>query len=208
MFGLLPLCVGGLLVSHPLVTALFGRGAFTVVNETADIFGVLLIGMVLNLYIVLFTRLLVYLRHTFTQMVMAFATSILNAVLNIVFIGWFGLVGIAFSTVVTRFIVLAATGVILARFLPEVQLGRVVPRFIATATCTLTMGIVVIVVRGIVWQPGLEFLNQLLALSVVVGTGGVTYIFTARLIKHPDLQMLVDVASQTRYGYVVKVLRL
>jgi len=205
-FGLVPLCVGGVLVSHPFVAVLFGRGAFAVVAETADVFGLLLVGMGLGLHIVLFTRLLVYLRHTFIQMVMAFLTSILNVVLNIVFMGWFGLAGIALSTVVTRLIILAATAIILNRFLPEIRLGQTIYRLVATALCTLIMGVVVVVVRGIVWGPGLGFFNQILAVIVMVATGGATYVLAARLIRHPDFRILIDVIAQTRYGRLVKVL--
>jgi putative peptidoglycan lipid II flippase len=104
-FSVIPFSVGGALLSRPIVSVMFERGAFDAVDASAQVFGILLLSLFSTYAFILMLRLLLILRETRAQALLSVTLSALNAVLN----GagpLFGLIGIAISTLISRAIVL------------------------------------------------------------------------------------------------------
>ncbi len=206
-FGLIPLCIGAALLGRPIISVVFERGAFTAVEQSAAVFSVLVGCLFLSHYIGLFLRLFQMLRNSQAQILFSLLTIPLNLISDLVFVSICGLLGIALSTLLTRFIVTGALYALVRRELPGVSLRRILPRLSRTLFSTLVMGGIVIALQvlfaGLLAREN-GFALQVISLIVVIGCGIVTYFLVARLIKHPDLRTLLQVATRTRYRIFVK----
>ena len=206
-FGLIPLCIGAALLGRPIISVIFERGAFTVIDQSAAVFSILVGCLFLSHYIGLFLRLFQTLRNSRAQIMFSLLTIPLNLIFDLVFVSTFGLLGIALSTLFTRFIVVSALYIFLRRELPGIGLYRIWPQLSRTLFSTLIMGGVVIALQtllaGVLARES-GFALQVASLIVVIGCGIVTYLSVARLIKHPDLRTLLQVAMRTRYSAFVK----
>jgi peptidoglycan biosynthesis protein MviN/MurJ (putative lipid II flippase) len=105
-----PLAIAGFLVRHDLVSLIYSSHAYTplAVSRTADVLGVLLFGLVPEILFVPLSALFVIHGDTVFPMKVALANFTLNTVLDIALRGPLGVTGIALSTTLTYFVLLAA----------------------------------------------------------------------------------------------------
>lgn len=207
IFVILPVCVGGALLSYPIISVLFGRGAFQEVETSAMVFAVLLVSQMFNFLIVLLTRLLVLIKLIRVQLILSVGVSALNTGLNFALIGPFGLEGIVFSTLLTRIIITGAVFYYVKRYIPDVSFGNLFRRIARTSVCLLLMVAVVILLELLfsdVLQRGSGLFWQIAALSAVIFAGALAYAAVAWLSKHGDLLALLHIIGQTRYGALLR----
>jgi putative peptidoglycan lipid II flippase len=105
-----PMVVAAFFVRHDLVGFVYSSHAYSpqAVARTADVFGVLLFGLVPEILFVPLAALFVIQRETVFPMKVAIANGTLNAVLDLILRGPLGVAGIALSTTVTYNILAAA----------------------------------------------------------------------------------------------------
>lgn len=121
-----PLAAVLALSSEPLVRLLFERGAFGAddTDLVAPVQALLALQLPFFLVSVLLTRLVAACRANQILMWGAILNVSLNAVLNLVFMRWFGVAGIALSTSVVYLFSSVYVGVRLARLLKERRIDR------------------------------------------------------------------------------------
>jgi putative peptidoglycan lipid II flippase len=99
----IPLVVIGIVMRHPLVAMLYRGGAYTAhdVGRTADVLGMLLLGLTAQILVVPLATLFIVKGDTVFPMKVGIANFVLNAGLDAALRGPFGVAGIALSTSVT-----------------------------------------------------------------------------------------------------------
>ena len=210
LFVLVPLSLGGFLLSHPIISVLFQHGLFTADESSAQVFGLLFLSAPLNYLIVLTVRLLLIAKDVRTQMILALGISMLNTVLNILFAPLFGLAGIALSTLLARAFILALSYPLLQRRLPTINIRPILPNLARTLLSAMVMLIVLLFLQSPL-SPALSrtygLLPQILALSVMIGVGGSAYLCAASLIRHSEFislrQILVEQVSRCFGAYKI-----
>lgn len=117
LFIILPISIYLFMMRVPVIRLLFGRGAFTedAVVATADLLGILALGLVPYMLLITLNRVYLATQHTKTPMFLALTNVFTNFVLNILLISLWGLAGIALSTTITYFGVFLLASVILRK---------------------------------------------------------------------------------------------
>jgi putative peptidoglycan lipid II flippase len=206
-FAVMPLCLGAAMLSVPIISILFERGAFNAVAESAHVFAILAISLLFNYVIILMVRLLLIARDTRSQAFLSIAVSVLNALLNVALAPVLGLTGVVLSTLFTRFIVMGLSYWRLQRRLPQLDIRPALPRLARTIVCTGVMTIAILALQAILGDAlarDYGLVTQIAALGLVVVVGAAVYIGVALLIRHPDFTTLLQTASETRYGAAVR----
>lgn len=166
----LPIAVGVVLVSKPMVMALYGPW-FAPAVPVVQILALAAIPMYLN--IIVATILIAAGRQTIWTVVLGGA-GIFNTVLNLILIPRFqaqdhnGAIGAAIALVLTEMLV-AVTGVVVGR---RYLTWGVMPRIVRTMLATAGMAVAVALVRGY-------------GLVAEVGAGGVVFVGLALLLRVP-----------------------
>jgi putative peptidoglycan lipid II flippase len=109
MLAILPPMIAlGISLRHPTVDLLYGGGAYSehALHVTADVFGMLVIGLPANVLIILFSALFVVQKSTVLPMLVGMTNVVLNVVLNFALRPIWGGPGIALSTSLTMTIIL------------------------------------------------------------------------------------------------------
>jgi putative peptidoglycan lipid II flippase len=98
-----PLVVAGVLLQSHVVTLLYAGGAYTTValHHTADVFGMLLLGLPAQVLVVVLATLFIVRRDSVFPMKIAIANVVLNVGLNFALRPGLGVTGIALSTTLT-----------------------------------------------------------------------------------------------------------
>ena len=117
LFVILPISLYLFILRFPVVRLLFGRGAFTeeAVAATADLLGILALGLVPYMLVITLNRVYLAMQETKIPMLLGLVNASANLILNILLISLLGLAGIALSTTLTYFGVFLLAGVILRR---------------------------------------------------------------------------------------------
>jgi putative peptidoglycan lipid II flippase len=112
-----PLAVVGLILKTHLITLLYAGGAYTpsALHHTADVFGLLLIGLPANILVVVLATLFIVRRDAIFPMKIAIANVVLNVVLNVLLRPGLGVAGIALSTSLTFIILVCVYAVVAQR---------------------------------------------------------------------------------------------
>ncbi len=202
-FIVFPLGIGGLLLSYPLISILFERGAFTNVAESALTFGILMVSLVFYYMIVLASWLLRLTKDVKRQAAIAVGLSILSLALNLILTPFFGLVGIVLSTLLARLIMMLIGYWLVHNQFVGVSIRPALPRIGRTLICASLMAVAVVLLQGpfgpaLTRQYGL--VSQIGAFALLVLAGGSVYVLCAFLIRHPDMISLLDMIAGTRYG--------
>jgi putative peptidoglycan lipid II flippase len=116
LFVIPPLAVVGILLREHLITLLYAGGAYSAsaLHQTANAFGMLLLGLPAQVLVVVVTTLFIVRRDSIFPMKLAIANVILNVVLNFILRPVLGVGGIALSTTITL-TSLVAVGVVVAQ---------------------------------------------------------------------------------------------
>lgn len=178
LFVLMPVGVGGALLSQPIMSLLFGRGAFAAVDTSAAVFALLLLSQMFNILIVLAVRLLLLTQNTRAQLMLSLAAAALNLCLNLLLIAPFGVAGVALSTLITRVLVLIGAFAFIRHTIPGFAFKPLIARALHTTLCTLVMGIAVVTLQA--------------PLVLAVCIGAAVYLAAAWLTRHPDLRPLSE----------------
>jgi len=195
LFILIPLTLGGFALRYPIFSVLFHHGLFTSDNDSAQVFGILLLSAPLNYMIVISVRLLLIARDVRAQMILAIGISLLNALLNIILVPPFGLTGITLSTLLSRAFILALSYRFLKSRLSQINIKLILPNLARTFACAGIMAIALFLLQHLL-SPTLSGNNglfaQIVALGVVISIASSIYLGAAYLTHHPELLALRD----------------
>lgn len=179
----LPAAVGLVVLGAPLVALLFERGAFTIEDTLATGYTLSAFAIGLPAYVlvkILSTQFFAR-QDTKTPMKVAMAAVTVNFVLNCLFIGPFGYVGLALSTALSAWFNSAILGILLYRkrwIIMDARLKSVLPRLILSA---LFMGGFCYVFQMVTPFP-VETLKRALVVGLWICGGFMAYVTCARLV--------------------------
>lgn len=191
-----PVVVLGFVLRQEVITALYRSGAYSAAaaHDTAGVFGMLILGLPAQVFVVVFASLFIVLREPIVLMVIAFANVALNVLLNLLLRPVYGVAGIALSTTLT-YTVLCLLYALAARRsfgilgLSKLRLTalRAVPSAVAVALVALAIA------RAL--PPATNRLSALLTLASATTAGLAVHLLFARLASD---QAMVDVLVAVR----------
>jgi putative peptidoglycan lipid II flippase len=165
-----PLIVLGIALRSPVVTFLYGGGAYSdhALQVTADVFGMLVLGLPANVLIVVLSSLFVVRRSTIFPMLVGMTNVVLNVALNFALRPPFGAPGIALSTSLTMTLLLVAYARS-ATVRWDLRLREVGPSAARAALAGATLAAAAVALAELPWGPSRSgTLAHVLVVTVVV----------------------------------------
>ncbi|NLX02287.1 MAG: murein biosynthesis integral membrane protein MurJ [Syntrophomonadaceae bacterium] len=198
-FILIPIMIGLMLLSEPIVALLLQRGQFDVFSTrlTAGILFFYALGMLGYGLQELLNKAFYAVQNTRAPLKTAVWGMSLNIVLSIILVRYLELGGLALAASVSSIFI---AGMLLIR------LSHLIPGLIEKATFTsiykvfvsaIIMGIAVYLYRDFLWMDlANHYANLLLNLGAAVSLGAVIYILTAFMLKNEEAGVLFDVLGK------------
>jgi len=189
-FLIIPATVGIIALNRPIVSLLFGRGAFdlTAVDQT----GQCLVFMVLGLWAVAGTRLFVAFHYALSNIRQPFMAGVVSIGCNFLlcrfFVGSMGVTGLSLAvslSAVAGFVLLAVCGPF------DIQ-GRAV---MVCACRAVFMSVIMFFLVRWIWGfwSDCSGIIQAAGLVVSIGVGAGCYLLAARLTSNPEMAMLIRI---------------
>lgn len=193
-FLVLPVMVGSMIFSGPIVSLLFGRGEFDstailMSSEALYFYSVGMIGLGLR---DVFSRVFYSINDTKTPMINAAIGMVLNIVLNFLLVQYLGLGGLALATSIAAIFTTLLMLISLRKKIGPFGLKQISISFIKILICSLFMGLVAILIFN--YLTGL--LSQNLSLIIAVGFGAISYFASTYFMKIEDIDVIIRLAKE------------
>jgi putative peptidoglycan lipid II flippase len=184
MVIVLPATVGIMVLSKPLVTILFGRGAFNseAVEMTANVLFYYSIGMIGYGLREVLSRVFYSMQNTKTPMYNAALGMTLNVILNIILSRIFGIIGLALATSISGIVTTLLLFMSLRREIGAIGMGSLFKSFIKLISASMLMGATVNFCFNYLFM--YNSITISFFLSVLLGC--IIYFFTVYLLKVED----------------------
>ncbi|MEO8462636.1 MAG: lipid II flippase MurJ, partial [Chloroflexota bacterium] len=204
VFVMVPIVALGIALRVPMVELLFGYGRFdrVAIEGTAAVLAAFLFGLPAHASIAVLARAFYARQDTRTPVIAAIVAVVINTTLGVIFVGPFGLPGLAAAIAIGAWVealyLLVALGRHVPTFAPSTVVRVLAESVIgALAAGALTVG--VSTVLGELVAPGSTKLAILVGLSVASFAGGAIYVAVAFILRIPELPTIVGlVADQYR----------
>lgn len=194
VFLLLPITVGAVILARPIVSLLYGRGAFSenAVNMTSIALMFYSIGIVAFGVRELLSRVFYAFHDTKTPMKNAMYGMILNIILNIILSRTMGIGGLAFATSMSSIV----TSMLLFLHLTE-RIGVFIkPNFIKNILKILISVFVLGVISAIMYYIVFEKYGLYCRLFLTVFIGGVVYFIMTLILK---IEIVTDIIREIKH---------
>jgi putative peptidoglycan lipid II flippase len=171
-----PLVVVGFVLRNELVAIAYRSHAYTAqaVDKTGAVMGVLLLGLVAQIVIVPLSTLFVIRRDTIFPMKVGLANVILNAGLDLVLRGPFGVAGIGASTAITLTVLAAVYARAAHRRWGSLHLRRILrPAAVSLCSCALIAPLAVLISGAAGAGERTRLDDLVLVIIVAVGAGAI-----------------------------------
>jgi putative peptidoglycan lipid II flippase len=195
VFVALPATVGLILISGPIVAAIFQRGRFTGVDTgaTALTLSFYALGLIGYFAQQVLTRAFYSLQESRVPAQSAVLAVFINLLLNLTLVWPLGLGGLAAATAVSSYVQVAVLTLVLQRRFGWAVTSGLGMAFRDTIVATVCMGMAVVATRHLVGGRG----TAVMLLAAVLAGGGV-YVAVARLLGTEMLSLLWDRGRATR----------
>jgi putative peptidoglycan lipid II flippase len=204
LFAIAPIVALGMALREPATTLLFNHGRFSQggVDLVAATLLVLLLALPAEALITILVRAFYANRDTRTPAFAAVLAVVLNVVIGIVavtILGW-GLAGIAAGIAVGSTVEVIVLAAILRRRIPAFDPGPVVRLAVPVAAGSIVAGLVaagaLALLDGV--ATGLPMhVRALVELVVAGGLGGLAYLAVSRVLRLPELGLIMRLMSDT-----------
>jgi putative peptidoglycan lipid II flippase len=204
LFAIAPIVALGMALREPATTLLFNHGRFSQggVDLVAATLLVLLLALPAEALITILVRAFYANRDTRTPAFAAVLAVVLNVVIGIVavtILGW-GLAGIAAGIAVGSTVEVIVLAAILRRRIPAFDPGPVVRLAVPVAAGSIVAGLVaagaLALLDGV--ATGLPVhVRALVELVVAGGLGGLAYLAVSRVLRLPELGLIMRLMSDT-----------
>jgi putative peptidoglycan lipid II flippase len=173
-----PVVALALALREPLIDLVYGGGAYSeaALRVTADVFGLLMLGLPANVLIIVFSAVFVVQRSTVFPMLVGISNVVLNVVLNFALRPLLGAPGIALSTTLTMTLLLVAYAFSATRRW-DLRLRDVAPSAARAAVAGAALAIAAIALAAVPWGAG----KAALGARVAVVAGALTLLHAAVL---------------------------
>lgn len=186
----LPSMVGAMAFATPIVSLLFGRGAFdqSAIHMTSQALFFYSIGMVGYGLRLLATRAFHSLQDTVTPMINGALGAGLNIILNIVLSRYMGLSGLALSTALTALFTTGLLFLSLRKKIGPFGMKQALISFLKTLVASVIMGAVGLVCLNNLGPLMSPNISALISLAIAC----VTYAIAIYFLKIPDVEVMID----------------
>lgn len=194
IFLLLPITIGAVILARPIVSLLYGRGAFSenAVNMTSIALLFYSIGIVGYGVRELLSRVFYAFHDTKTPMKNAMYGMILNIVLNIILSRTMGIGGLAFATSMSSII----TSLLLFLHLTKKIGVFIKPDFIKNNIKILISVFVLGIISAIIYYIVLEKYNLYYRIFLTMFIGCIVYFIMAFLLK---IEIVIDILKELKH---------
>ena len=197
---ILPITVGAMVLSHPIVSVLFERGQFDsrATSMTASALLFYSIGMVFYGYRDVLNRTFYSLQDTKTPMLNGLITVGLNIVLNLVLVRFMQHDGLALATSLSAIIMTLLLFANLRKSMGGIGGRKLAGVFIKSGVASLAMGIAVYVLNKLMagYTASSGRLIELLALGLVISFGALIYFALIYIFKVQEIKWLIDMVKK------------
>ena len=197
---ILPITVGAMVLSQPIVSILFERGQFDsrATSMTASALLFYSIGMVFYGYRDVLNRTFYSLQDTKTPMLNGLITVGLNIVLNLVLVRFMQHDGLALATSLSAIIMTLLLFANLRKSMGGIGGRKLAGVFIKSGVASLAMGIAVYVLNKLMagYTASSGRLIELLALGLVISFGALIYFALIYIFKVQEIKWLIDMVKK------------
>jgi putative peptidoglycan lipid II flippase len=183
----LPATLGLIVLAHPIVAMLFERGAFTARDTVATAAALTWYAVGLTGYSVVkvVSPTFYALNESRTPVMVSAASVLVNAALNVVFVRYFGYVGLAAGTSLTALLNASVMMLLLRRRLGGIEGRRLAGVFLRSLAAALVMAAAAFALDAWLAQalPGRALAPQLIRVGVAISGALVVMLGAARLLN-------------------------
>lgn len=196
---ILPISIGAMVLSFPIVRILFERGAFdersTMLTATALIF--YSIGMVGFGLRDILNRVFYSLKDTKTPMINGIIAMVLNIVLNLILVQFIGYKGLALATSLSAIICIVLLFISLKKRLSYFGQDKIKKTFFKTSIAALLMGFVSKVIYDFSYQklPS-GTIMEFFALCIAVLSGIIVYFLLIKIMKVEEIEIFIQMVKK------------
>ncbi len=200
LFAMVPITAIGVALRVPIVELLFGYGKFDPVDidRTAGTFAAFLFGLPAHASIAVLARAF-YARHdTRTPVVAAVLAVVINVGLGVVFVGRFGLPGLAAAIAIAAWVEATFLLVLLDRHVPTFDRGNVVRVLAASIGAGAVAAAAAVGVAGFLsglLTPGSSKVAILVGTTLATLAGVAAYVGLAVVLRIPELPSIVGLVT-------------
>lgn len=189
---ILPVTIGAIVLSKPIVKLLFQRGVFddkaVQMTSTALIFySIGLIGIGLK---DLLRRVFFSLQDTKTPMINSMIAILVNIVLNMILVKFMGHGGLALSTSISAILTTILLFRSLIKKIGDFGINNILKLFIKVTIASVTMGIIVYILYGELYMS--IGMNYAISLFISIAVGAISYGIMIILLKIEEIDIFIS----------------
>ena len=195
----IPISVGAIVLATPIVKLLFQRGEFgdRETSMTAIALIMYSIGMVaLGLRDIL-GKVFYALQDTKTPMINGIISMVMNIVLNIVFVQYLQLAGLALATSISAIVCIFLLFGSLKKKIGYFGQDKIIKTMIKSILSALVMGVITYFTYDMLSNLlGVGFIKEAISLTVSVGTGAITYGILVVALKVDEINIITNMIKR------------
>lgn len=191
----MPISVGAIVLSKPIVKILFERGQFnqSATSMTAIVLVMYSIGMVTSGLREILSRIFYSLKDTKTPMKNGIITVIVNILLNIILIKYFKIAGLALATSLSSTVCTLLLFRSLKKRLGDFGQDKIINTTFKSIISSILMGFITRYIYSmLIGFIGSGILNELISLFISVGIGALSYLILIIIFKVNEINMIVN----------------
>lgn len=191
---IIPICVGTIVLSNPIVKILFQRGQFNSADTvmTANILMVYILGIIAFSLRNVMSRAFYSLHDTKTPMINGAIAIIFNIVLNIIFSKYMGYIGLALATTISAFIGLLLFILSMQKKVGSFGLRNILFTSIKSIIASLIMGLITSFAYGkLNGRLGYGSINEIITLGIAITLGAIVYAIVITILKVEETSYVI-----------------
>lgn len=191
----IPISIGAIVLSKPIVKLLFERGAFDISATlmTASALSMYSIGLVAYGLRDIINKVFYSLQDTKTPMINGAIAMGLNIVLNIIFVKFMGHAGLALATSLSALICTFLLFYSLRKKIGNFGQEKILTTAIKSLLSAILMGVCVTFAHAfIINHTGTGFIGQVISILVSVLAGVIVYGISVIILKIEEVSMIID----------------
>ena len=191
----LPVSIGAMALSKPIVQILFQRGAFDerATNMTAIALVFYAIGLIGGGFREVFNRVFYALKDTKTPMINGIIAVVMNIVLNVILVKFMGHAGLALATSISANITIILLFISLKKKVGYFGQDRIIKSTIKSLISAIIMGILTYLFHKFMLKfIGISMIMQIIALGISVCFGAIVYGLLIILMKVEEVNFVID----------------
>lgn len=196
---IIPICVGTLVLSEPIVKLLFERGKFSQSDTimTANILMIYIISILAFSLRNVISRAFYSLHDTKTPMINGAIAIVFNIVLNIVLSKYMGYIGLAIATTIAAYIGLIIFLITLRKRIGSFDGKSILTTAIKSIIAAVIMGIITsICYNQLATVLGIGLIGQVIKLGLSILVGVVVYAISIFILKVEETQIVLDMIKK------------